>query len=158
MSVVSNTSPLNYLLLIGCADVLPGMYGTISVPPAVVAELRAAKSPDRVRTWAESPPAWLRVEEPTRTLARELGYLGRGEHEAILLASVLPNTGLLIDDRDGRREAERLGIPVIGTLGILVDAAQMGLLKLEEAVKRLQGTNFRASEALLKSIVKKGGN
>lgn len=38
---VSNTSPLLYLHLVGCLDLLKEMYGTVVVPSAVASELQA---------------------------------------------------------------------------------------------------------------------
>jgi predicted nucleic acid-binding protein len=49
---------------------------------------------------------------------------------------------LVVDDREGRREAERRAIPVIGTLGVLREAATLRLLDIRVAVERLQTTSF----------------
>jgi predicted nucleic acid-binding protein len=47
-----------------------------------------------------------------------------GEAQAILLAQASrPDVLLIIDDRDGRREAARRGIATTGTLGVLNHAA-----------------------------------
>jgi predicted nucleic acid-binding protein len=56
MTVVTNTSPLNYLLLIGEARLLPLLFQSLHLPAAVRDELRAAAA--AVRTWAENPPDW----------------------------------------------------------------------------------------------------
>jgi predicted nucleic acid-binding protein len=37
--VVADTSPLNYLVLIGQIEILRRLYGTVLVPPEVLAEL-----------------------------------------------------------------------------------------------------------------------
>jgi hypothetical protein len=59
MIVVSDTSPLNYLILIGQDHILPALFGQVFAPPAVVAELKRSKAPTLVSTWADNPPAWL---------------------------------------------------------------------------------------------------
>jgi predicted nucleic acid-binding protein len=151
VSVVSNTSPLNYLILIGAADILPRLYGTVIVPTAVVDELRATGAPDSVAAWMKQIPGWLRVQE-LATIDEGLDYLGAGEQSAIALATQT-GSALLIDDRDGRREAEQRGLQVIGTLGIIGDAATAGLLRLSDIVERLQKTNFRASPKLFKALL-----
>lgn len=62
MIVVSNTSPLNYLVLISAVDLLPQLFGSIFIPPAVQDELSDPETPDSVRKWSTHPPAWLHVE------------------------------------------------------------------------------------------------
>ncbi len=52
--VVSDTSPLNYLLLCGAADILPQLFGKVTVPGAVLAELRSEDAPSIVRAWTEA--------------------------------------------------------------------------------------------------------
>lgn len=60
---------------------------------------------------------------------------------------------LLIDDADGRAEAERRHISTTGTLGILRAAAQIGLIDLAVSLTRLQATNFRAPAALIDELL-----
>ena len=59
--IVSDATPLNYLVEIGAADVLPQLYGRVIIPPAVRAELNHAKTPKAVREWLSKSPAWLGV-------------------------------------------------------------------------------------------------
>ena len=65
MIVVSDTSPLNYLILTDSIDVLPAIFGRVYAPSAVVNELSHPRSPQEVRTWASSLPEWLRGQYPT---------------------------------------------------------------------------------------------
>ena len=53
--------------------------------------------------------------------------------------------GILIDDRDGRTEAERRHLRVTGTVGVLADGHLAGLLDFDQALARLRATNFRLS-------------
>lgn len=151
--VVSNTSPLNYLVLIEEVDVLARLYGRVLVPPAVILELEADSAPQSVRDWIARKPDWLELYRLDATPAAALQYLGSGEREAITLARQVRAGALLMDDRDGRHEAERQQIRVIGTLAVLADAAESGLLDLREAIQRLRQTSFRASPALLKMLL-----
>jgi len=64
MIVVCDTSPLNYLILVGAEGVLPVLFETVIAPPAVIREMRHAKAPEQVRRWAAAPPAWLEVRAP----------------------------------------------------------------------------------------------
>ncbi|MBY0263047.1 MAG: DUF3368 domain-containing protein [Phycisphaerales bacterium] len=151
MIVVSDTSPLSYLILIGHIDVLPALFGGVVVPPAVMVELTHPGSPDPVRAWVATPPAWIWVAAPAVTPAARPG-IDPGEAQAIELARELSANALLIDDARGRAAAEEAGVPARGTLGVLVLAARTELLDLDAALSRLQATNFRASPALFQRL------
>jgi predicted nucleic acid-binding protein len=60
---------------------------------------------------------------------------------------------LIIDDLEGRREAAKRGLPVIGTLGILAEAARRNLLDLPQALAALQATNFHAAPELIELLL-----
>ncbi len=64
MVIVADTSPLNYLLLIGEVEVLPKLYSHIMIPEAVLAELRARSAPVPVAEWITCPPRWPRRASP----------------------------------------------------------------------------------------------
>jgi predicted nucleic acid-binding protein len=151
--VVADTSPRRYLILIEHVYVLPALYGHVVVPPAVIAELNRERTPDLVKTWLSHMPEWLRVQAPMETLISPRTVLGAGEREAIALATELSADALLMDDRDARQEAKRLGVPVLGTLRVLVDASEHGLAHLSTAFDRLRETNFRATESLLRRLL-----
>lgn len=153
MIVVADTSPLRYLVLIQHIDILPALYGRVIVPPAVIVELAHEHTPAMVHAWLSSPPNWLDVRAPKSAVTTEVVTLGPGEQAAITLAEELSADALLIDDRDGRREATRRRLPVLGTLRVLADAAEQGLLDLADAFERLAQTNFRADEQLVHRLL-----
>lgn len=156
MIVVADASPLNYLVLIGHVDVLRQMYGRVVVPAGVVAELKAPGSPPAVRAWVIAHPDWIEVRHVEVPAEAGLDAVDEGEAEAIVLAEALrPNVLLLIDDRDGRREAARRGIATTGTLGLLNDAAERDLIDLAEVLDRLSETTFRASPTLLRELLER---
>jgi predicted nucleic acid-binding protein len=149
MIVVSNTTPLNYLILIGEIELLERLYGRILIPPAVLAELAAAKSPEAVRMWAGSLPGWVEVRRPSIDPDALLSRLQVGEREAILLACEVGADLLLIDERAGRRAGQSRRLHVAGTLALLMDAGWRGPVDFNDAIDRLAGTTFHASEGLL---------
>lgn len=155
MIVVADASPLHYLILIDHVDVLPALYGRVVVPPAVIAELTREETPDRVKSWIDNAPDWLHVQAPTQMPPDVRATLGAGERDAIALAKEMTADALLVDDRDARRECAQLGIPVLGTLRVLADAAQQGFADLITAFARLRATNFRASDQLLERIIER---
>lgn len=150
MIVVADTSPLNYLVLIGEADVLYQLYGRILIPPAVLSELQDPAAPSVVSAWMKRRPAWLEVCKVTVAFEEYSEELDAGESEAIALAKEYgPDVLLLIDEERGRLEAQRHAIRTTGILGVLDDAAARGLVDLGAAIGRLRTTNFRASDSLL---------
>ena len=63
--IVSDATPLNYLVVIAAADVLPQLYGRVLIPPAVRAELDHPNTPSAVRERLATSPAWLEVVAPS---------------------------------------------------------------------------------------------
>lgn len=92
---------------------------------------------------------------PTPPSDDRLERLDPGERAAILLAEAQDSAVLLlIDDADGRAEAERRHISTTGTLGLLRAAAQLALVDLAAALTRLSATNFRAPAALIDEFLR----
>jgi predicted nucleic acid-binding protein len=149
MIVISDSSPLNYLVLIGQADLLPKLYGQVIMPPAVHGELQRQSTPVVVRDFMARPPNWLKIHGATVRVDSSLGRLGAGEREAIALAEELHADAILIDERDGRRLAERRHLTVIGTLQILDTASEEGMIDFPTVMAELQKTTFRVSARLL---------
>jgi predicted nucleic acid-binding protein len=79
--------------------------------------------------------------------------LHRGEIDAIALAEEWRAVLLLMDDAMGVRFALERGLTVAGTRGVLVEAAQNGLVKIEQAVAKLKNTDFRATSGLYERAI-----
>jgi len=151
MIVVSDTTPLNYLILIEAAQVLPALFGRVYAPTAVIQELSDPRGPQPVRAWASSPPEWLAVDEPTQVDETLSKTLHKGEVEAISLARELGADWVLIDERKASREAESRGLRVAGTLGILEEGGARNLLDYEKGRDRLvKETSFYVTEDVLR--------
>lgn len=153
MIVVADTSPINYLLLIGHIDVLPHFYGRILVPPSVWQELQDISAPEIVRAWVKTVPDWLELSSFIYVPEPSLSFLDRGEQEAIALAEQCHADRLIVDEMLARKEAIRRNLSVIGTLGVLRNAARAGLLALPEALSKLQKTSFYADPELIRSLL-----
>ena len=89
MIVVSDTSPICYLLLINQIDILQSLYDSVIIPQSVANELKAFESPPVVKSWLAQPPNWLQIQQIELTQDIELAKLDPGEREAIVLGEKL---------------------------------------------------------------------
>ncbi len=76
-----------------------------------------------------------------------------GEKAAIALASANQPSVLVIDERAGTVIARSLGLSVIGTLGVLDEAARRKLISLPDAISRLKRTSFRYPKAIVQRLL-----
>lgn len=151
MIVVSDTSPLNYLVLIDLQHILPELFERILIPVAVRDELQSAGAPEAIARFMAAAPAWLETRQVSE-VDPKLKHLDRGEREAITLAASLSAGSVLIDERKGRLVARERGLAVSGTLGVIDLAARRGLVDFSDALLRLESTTFRASPRLMARI------
>lgn len=145
--VVSDTSPLHYLILCGAESILPNLFHQVVIPPTVFRELQQPNTPPPVRQWAASLPTWVAVQTP-KTVNLKLD-VDAGELEAICLAQEIHADAVLMDDRAGRSAAIHCGLAVVGTIGLLEQAAARGLIELPTALARLRQTNARLDPELI---------
>jgi predicted nucleic acid-binding protein len=150
MTVVSDTSPLRYLVAAGQADLLAKLFGTILIPSAVEREILDPHAPPSVRHWMAQRPTWLQIHKVQTTPDAILTeQLDPGEAEAIQLAQELRADALIMDERRGRQIAAGRGITVIGVLGMLRESYRRGFIDNPIALAaQLRSLGFRASRAL----------
>jgi len=151
--VVADTGPLHYLVLVDQIDLLAQMFGSVTVPTAVHAELLHSAAPEPVRRWAAHPPGWLTVSAAVPHDDPALRRLDEGGRIAITLALSLRADLVLMDDRAGVTAARAKGLTVVGTIGVLDLAASRGLIVVAQVVARLKETTFRYRSSLLDDLV-----
>ena len=151
--VVSDTSPLHYLILCGAESILPSLFRQVVIPPTVFRELQQPNTPPPVRQWAASLPTWVAVQTP-KTVNLKLD-VDAGELEAICLAQEIHADAVLMDDRAGRNAAIHCGLAVVGTIGLLEQAAARGLIELPQAMERLRQTNARLDPELIRAALER---
>jgi len=156
MIVVSDTSALANLAIIDHLWLLESIYQTVIIPDVVARELAAASNPLIPAIlqvgWIQPQP--LTNSELANQLQQERG-LDAGEANAIALALELQADDLLIDERLGRQEALRLGLSIIGILGILLVAKQRSLIPQVQPVMDtlISQAGFRVSPQLYQRVL-----
>jgi uncharacterized protein len=141
MAVVSNTSTILNLAIIGQLELLKEQYGQIRIAKAVLDELRVGDDLPGCRAVKDAiKSGWLKVERVRdRQLVQVLKRdLDGGEAEAITLALELKVGLILLDERDARKEAKAAALEVTGVLGVLLRARRTGRLSsLRQAMQDL---------------------
>ena len=147
-AIISDTSCLILLDKIGELEILNKLFGTIITTTEVAEE------------FGQSLPLWFEIRN-----ARDENYqsiiaasVDKGEASAIALALELENCLLIIDDLKGRKFAQQLGLNIIGTIGVIVDAKLTGnITSVKPILTKIRATNFRITEQLEMLILKRAG-
>ena len=151
MVVVSNSSPLIAFADIDQLNLLPAIFDSLLIPPAVAAEI-APSIPDL--------PEWLHVQRlkqaiPGLVLRRSLGT---GEREALALAIEARAERILLDDLPARVIARTLKLLVIGTVGVLLVAKRRSLIpRVRPSLDALVSTSFFISPDLYDEVLRLAG-
>jgi hypothetical protein len=127
--IVSDTSPLMNLAVVGHLQLLHQLYDTVIIPEAVWNELSTLSSQHLEVSTVQTLP-WLdRQPVTSQAIVDALqAELDIGEAEAIALAVEKQADLLLIDERRGRQVAARMGLIYIGLLGVLLEAKRKGFM------------------------------
>lgn len=132
MRAVSNAGPLIHLARINHLHLLPALFDEVLIPVAVWQEVSPddIDVPDLAALRQAVDAGWLRVHAVSATsgAARLQADLDPGESEAIMLAREVTADALLMDERRGRTHAQREGLPVLGTIGLLRLGRDRGLI------------------------------
>jgi len=161
LKVVSNASVLIALSSIGMLSLLSERFpGSILIPEAVWREV-VDEGAERPGAHEVSKANWIKVHK-----VNDKGMVGllraeldEGEAESITLAHEVRADVVLLDERDARQAAMRMGLKVLGTVGILLWGKQAGtLVSLKEALDalRFQG-KFRISQRLYERVILEAG-
>ncbi len=145
--VVADASPLIALQRVGLLHLVRDLFGQVTVSPAVAAEVFGA----------EQAPAWVAVASPSNRPSLPTN-LGAGERAAIALALELGVAAVILDDLPARRLAASRGLPVMGTVAVLLIAKRRGRLQaVAPALSRLLEAGFRLSEPVQRAALEEAG-
>ncbi len=160
MIVVSDSSPIISLSMIGQLELLRELYQEIILPQAVYQEI-VEEGRHRPGFSEVLEADWIITRSiSSESLSKVLALnLGKGEAEAITLASDVHAELLLMDERKGRRVAFKLGIDVVGILGVLVEAKHKSLITLIKPMldELLHEAGFRMSQTLYDKVLETVG-
>jgi len=156
-AVVINASPLITLFRSGQADLLPRLFSRIVVPEAVWQEVVLDEWDDMAaRTLSQQ--SWPVREQVVSSPSVEAWNLGAGETAVLSHALANPPLRAVIDDRDARRCAQTLGIPMLGTGGVLVLAKRRGLLiSVSEGLDKLLRSGLWLSDEIIRLLKAQAG-
>ena len=153
MIVISDSSALISLLSVEKLDILGKLFETVMIPEVVYNEVFNKK----VSNLDLKKTKFLQIEKVTdrkmvKLLKMQLDY---GESEVIALALEKGIDRVIIDDKQARKVADKLGLKVIGTLGILILAKEKQVIKEVRplVLSMMEKINFRIDRALLNKIL-----
>lgn len=157
-AIITDSSPLIALAIIDQLELLPQLYLTVLVPPAVWDEvtIQGAGLPG---ARAVQEASWLTLQAPDPKIVEPLSILvDRGEAEAIALAQSMPDSIVLLDDAQARRVAKRLDVKRIGTLGLLRRAKKASLITaIKPCIEQLQTHGIYINRKLIEAILQDVG-
>lgn len=160
MIVVSNTTPLIGLASIERFDLLQQLFGEVHIAQAVYDEAVIAGRDEGGAKREVSTTKWIKTVRVQDRLAVDvlLDELDLGEAETIVLARELKADWVLMDEKKGRRKLDQLGMPKVGTLGLLLKAKQIGLLAaIRPDLERLHQQGFSISQAVINAVLAEAG-
>ena len=153
--VVSDAGPLIALGRLDLLALLPALFTQVQVPQAVLAECQARpENVDAGRIRAAVDQRWLTPCDATPIVKEGLDL---GERAAIARAVEI-GAGLLADDRAARQYAFSLGLVVVGTLGVLVQAKRAGhVATIGPLIELLRAGGQRLSHAAVAQALAAAG-
>ena len=160
MIVVADTSVILNLCCVEQAHLLPALFHEVLIPDEVRVEFErlSVHQPRfqdlRLPDWAHIQPA-----APVSAALAAIANLHAGETAALALALNGHADAVLMDESAGRRAAQLLGLPVIGVLGVLLQARRSGLLPaVKPVLQRLAAeAGFWLSPVLVEEVLRKCG-
>lgn len=158
MIVVSDTTPIISLMKAGQLELLRQLFGVVYIPEAVYRELTDNEAfSEEVKMVRECEFLYVQKVDNGKsvTILQNFTGLDAGESEAIILADEMNSDVLLMDEHKGRQVAKKLGITITGTIGILTQAFDEGMLTKEEVercIELLKESGIRVSEKLYQRL------
>jgi predicted nucleic acid-binding protein len=146
------------LARIGYLRLQKELWNVVVIPEAVYQEAsKGVPGNDEIAQAVKTK--WIqvaKVQNQKMVLLLQGNLRGKGECECIILAQETGAKVILTDDKKARKIASQGGLRVIGTLGLLMMAAQEGIITKKDAtqaVNSLVKTNFRLSDGIIQKAL-----
>ncbi len=153
--VVADAGPLIAFGHLNGFDLFPEVLGRVLVPEQVIQEcLQKPDRPDAVCIQLAVEKEWLTVEQCDSHFLDSLPpSLGEGESAAITLA-IKQHCPVLMDDKLARQAAKFVGLSIVGTVGVLLKAKQIGRLEhVAPALELLRSKDYYLSPLLIEKVL-----
>ncbi len=157
-AVVVDASPLILLGRVGHLNLLREISRYVLVPDQVIAEVDAKGAADPAAK-ALTSAEWM-VRMPSVGIPEDIKAwrLGFGESAVIAIARDRQNTFAVLDDRQARRCASALGVPLFGTLGVVLRAKRVGaVVKARPVLEALVNAGMYLAADTLEQALRRMG-
>jgi len=154
LKVVSNTTPIISLLKLNRLEILKNLYNEVIIPNAVYLEIENGKHKEYYQDLSKI--SWIRIQKIQDKLSLKYFLdLDAGEAEAIILATEIGADLIIIDEKLGRFHAKHAELNVTGTIGILMKAKNIGIIKnIKPLLIELSEKDVWISNLLINEICK----
>ena len=152
--VIINNSPLVQLWTLNLLSLLRELYTEVWMPEEVEGEFLRTETRARRASLDNAP--WIKTMSLTDSQSASLyDELDRGEASVLALAKEHNARLVIIDERKARGEARRIGLPVKGTIGILVEAKEKGLVDaIKPLLETLQAKGMYLEQSLIDTALR----
>ena len=148
-TVIADTSVLYYLEQISLLELLPNLYGKITITPEVISELDAGAKQGLAVPNVKAMNFFSTKSITVPKFIDLIPDLGKGEASVLALAIELDNALLILDDLLARKVAHFEGLRITGTLGVMIRARKEGYLQeLKPNLIRLMEVGFFLADHL----------
>lgn len=157
--VIVNSTPLIILCSIGKLTILKQLYTEINIPQAVFREV--TEKPDSACQILKESLDWIHIEKIQSEVDKKMykAKLHDGEVEVMILAQQEIKADLvIIDDNAAKKTAKYLGLPVTGTMGVLLKAKREGYItEIASIIEEMRRKGFYISDNLVNMVLEQAG-
>lgn len=152
--IISNTTPIITLLSVSSLDLLKDIYGEIILPKGVFEEIEEGKNKQFYEDLTKFN--WIKIVDISdKEPIKYLQDLDKGKAEVIVLANEINADLVIIDENIGRNYAKYFDLKLTGTIGVLLKAVKLGLVKeIKPLLVQMQENGIWLNNKLISNILK----
>ena len=155
--VISNNGPLVGLWRLDLLFLLRDLYTEVWIPREVEKEFLAIEKNSRQKVLNNAP--WIRIVDLKNSQSASVySRLDPGEAEVFALADEHNARLIIIDEHKARREASKIGLSFKGTVGVLLEAREEGLIdEIKPLLMALKKNGIYLSESVITDALREAG-